>query len=86
MSFFFTLAKVAYFIVFLFLYVKLFLASSGLQYGSEIGPSSQGTTSTTRHFAVPRPDIDVTPSHHRTIRIENMEVIFLVKLISAYIP
>ncbi|VDD92586.1 unnamed protein product [Enterobius vermicularis] len=51
----------------------LFLASSGLQYGSEIGPSSQGTTSTTRHFAVPRPDIDVTPSHHRTIRIENME-------------
>ena len=47
--------------------------SSGLHYDSEIGQSSQDCTSTARHPAFPRPDINVAPSHHRTVRIENME-------------
>uniref|UniRef100_A0A158R5C2 DNA replication licensing factor MCM4 n=1 Tax=Syphacia muris TaxID=451379 RepID=A0A158R5C2_9BILA len=47
--------------------------SSGLHYGSELGASSQDGTSTFRHSVMPRPDINIVPSHHRTVRIENMQ-------------
>lgn len=49
--------------------------SSGLHYGSEMGMSTQGdgSTITSRGPNRVRPDINVTPSHHRTIRIGNMQ-------------
>uniref|UniRef100_A0A0N4WV79 DNA replication licensing factor MCM4 n=1 Tax=Haemonchus placei TaxID=6290 RepID=A0A0N4WV79_HAEPC len=48
-------------------------ATSSLRYGSELGMSSQGSTTMSSRRGYARADLGTAPSHHRTIRIEGLD-------------